>query len=122
MNSPVQIIDGRADNAPYRASMLMLFVAPIIIYPALLLFLSIQTAFNRFIKATSLQSHILTSIVSNAVISAIIANGLYAPQFGETFLKTWLVSYPVVLLLILLMILTWWFVREKECLPQKKTE
>jgi hypothetical protein len=47
--SPEELIDGRADNAPDRAAIILLMLLPIIIYPIMVAGVAIQATIMQFI-------------------------------------------------------------------------
>lgn len=106
--SPVDIIDGKPDDAPRRAAMVLAFAVPFV-YLALLLLVTVQTYLTNMIRAGQFKDHMVATILSSTLISMLIA----CPAIGNSFFKTWLFCFSVLFGISLTMMLTWWFVKGK---------
>jgi hypothetical protein len=111
--SPVQIIDGKADNAPYRAAMIIPIMIPFFFYPALLIMFALQTFLTKRIKVIRLRGHLFSGIAISILVSALLAARTYAPHLNESFLLTWIICFIIWSVLSVSMTLTWWFIRGK---------
>ena len=90
-----ELIDGRPDNAPGRASMLLLMLIPTILYPIMLMSVLVQSWLMKLIKNTRVSGCILVGTVASIPASLLFGRMFYAPEFGESLIKSILYSFGV---------------------------
>ncbi len=111
--SPVDIIDGKSDNAPHRAAMILVFLMPFI-YLLFLIVLTLQVKVTRLFNRSKFSDHIFASMISAIFISCGNAYIIFEPKFNESFLIIWLISFIVYGILIFSMTFLWWALTHRD--------
>ena len=118
--TPEEFIDGRPDNAPDRASILLLMFIPTILYPAMLASVSIQSWVMRLIKNTRVSGCILVGTVTSIPISLLFGKIFCAPEFGESLIKATLYSFGVCSITACGMLLIVIGIKKINCQPEHR--
>ena len=111
--SPGQLIDGKPDDAPYRAATLLIPMIPLFFYPILLCIFALRLFIAERMKESCLRNYFYADILMSVFISALLAYIIYRPQFSESFLLTWVIILPIWIVLSISMTLTWKMINGK---------
>ena len=106
INQPVQIINGVADDAPRYAAGFLLVAIPFAGYSILLVILYIQLLFD-IREEKNIKQLLIPSSLFGILITGIYSFLLYRPEFGESYLTTFLFTYAVWWACSAIMSLTW---------------
>lgn len=109
--SPIGTIYGVVDNDPFRAAEILLILIPFLFYPGSLLIFAIQIFIARKLKGNFKRNILYSTLLVGLSVSALQADALHAPQFGESFLLIWAICSVVFIILLLSMVGTWRLIR-----------
>ena len=94
--TPENLIDGRPDNAPDRAAVILLIFIPIILYPVMIAGVMVQSKIMKLIHQVNIKGCFSVGILSIIPLAIFCGIIMCEPQFGESVVKS--IAYSIAFL------------------------